>query len=345
MLSKAKELGYVGDSKTEAKNWVLAVDKGLDMSEEARYERARTMGFNTDTVFHHGTPYFFDKFDKSTMGKNYIYAEDSGFFFTKKLRSAEFYANFRAEPKPKGRVISAFLYFNNPIEQSTNSDYYAPADRFDISGHDMMHDARLEGNDSILIKGTRNDDLCIVFDPGQILSVNAAFDPATESYKFDNSLENTLDELIEANPVKKVDLNWAKAENSERPNNFEDTRYVLLQAKVSDIFKGAEDDFTLDINSTDGGKNAIGNRLERAKEHFVSGLPMDYPEVAYSPYKKCISFTNGRHRTLAAFKLGEEFVPMFVFKENLDKFKELVETKPMNEIKELKVKKSRSLRY
>ena len=139
----------------------------------------------------------------------------------------------------------------------------------------------------------------------------------------------------------KSELNWATPDNSERPDNFKDKRYTLLQVKISDIFKHVEDDFTLDINSEDGGKNAIGNRLDRAKGHFLSGKSMDYPEVAYSPYKEAISFTNGRHRTLAAFKLGEEFVPMFIFKKELEKFKELVETKSMNPIEKNKIKRNR----
>lgn len=180
----ASKLGYKGDSNKEAKNWILAVDKGLDMSDDARFKRASDMGFKTDCVYYHGTGSDFDTFDKNKIGKNYTYSENSGFFFTQKKRSAEGYAFIHSNGEG-GRVIQAFLKFSNPYKASTNSDYHNPADQFDISGHDMMHDVRMYGNDCILIKGTHNDDLCVVFEPNQILSIYAAFDPETEIYKND----------------------------------------------------------------------------------------------------------------------------------------------------------------
>jgi hypothetical protein len=180
-LEIASELGYKGDSNKEAKNWILAIEKGLDVSDDARHSRASEMGFNTNCVFYHGTGEDFDTFDKSKIGQNYNYAEDSGFFFTKKFRVAKNHAYMRSGGKG-GRVISAFLNFSNPQKASTDSEYWNPADRFDINGHNMMHDARIEGSDSIFIKGTHNDDLCVVFEPSQILSIHAAFDPDTESH-------------------------------------------------------------------------------------------------------------------------------------------------------------------
>ena len=107
----ATNLGYKGNSNKEAKNWITAVDKGLDMSEEARYKRAELMGFNTDCVYHHGSKNKYDVFDKTKIGENYSYSEDSGFFFTKKMRSAENYALLHSGGKDKGYVISAFLKF------------------------------------------------------------------------------------------------------------------------------------------------------------------------------------------------------------------------------------------
>ena len=92
-----------------------------------------------------------------------------------------------------------------------------------------------------------------------------------------------------------------------------------------------DDDFKLDIFDSNGGKNAIGDSLNKAKEHFISGEPMDYPEVSYSLYNKTIDFTNGRHRSAAAFQLGCDYVPMFIYKGTLDGFMSLVRTKPIEQ--------------
>jgi hypothetical protein len=144
-------------------------------------------------------------------------------------------------------------------------------------------------------------------------------------------------------------MNWATTENSERPNNFSSLDYILLNVNVVDIFSCMDDDFKLDIYDCLGGKNAIGNRLDRAKEHFISGEPMDYPEVAYSSYSKKINFTNGRHRSVAAFQLGCNYVPMFIYKETLADFMSLVRTKPLEqspkEFLNKKIPEKQSVKY
>lgn len=125
-------------------------------------------------------------------------------------------------------------------------------------------------------------------------------------------------------------INWSNEDNAERPNNFHSEDYVILNVSVKDCFKHMHYSMVLDLDSENGGDNAIGNRLERAKEHLLSGNPMDYPEIGANDRNDVIDFTNGRHRSMAAYKLGEEFIPMFVYKPTLDKFKRLVETKPLD---------------
>lgn len=191
-IETAKKTGYKGDSNTEAECWINAVKKGMDMSEKARYERAKQMGFDTKNIYYHGTSNHFDRFDKSRIGENYSYSQNSGFFFTTKKSSAENYALLHNNGN-KGRLLSVFLKIENPYITNTDSDYYTPADRFDISGHDMMHDVRLNKKDSILIKGTKNDDLCVVLDPSQILSIHAAFDKETELYKPEIDINETME--------------------------------------------------------------------------------------------------------------------------------------------------------
>ena len=202
LMEKAQTMGYKGDSNTEASAWVNAVDKGLDLSDEARYARAKEMGFDTDLIYYHGTKRQFDRFDKSTIGDNFTYSEDSGFFFTIKKSTAESYA-IDHKTMEVDRVLSVFLKYKDPYVTSTDSEYWNPSDRFDISGHDMMHEVRLEKKDAIFIKGTRNDDICVVLDPSQILSIHAAFDLETENYKPELDMEELLDDFVLENKYDK----------------------------------------------------------------------------------------------------------------------------------------------
>lgn len=240
MMDIAKKMGYKGDSNTEAECWINAVEKGLDMSDSARYERANKMGFDTDNIYYHGTANQFDRFDKSTIGKNYSYSEGSGFFFTKNISTAKNYAFLHDKKESIGRVLSVFLKFEDPYITKTNSEYYTPADRFDISGHDMMHEIRINKKDAILIKGTRNDDLCVVLDPSQILSIHAAFDPETESYKPQIDINETFEELFlefnldkneGINELKDIIIRYCEQEKENSVDNYNKEKKVKPKLK------------------------------------------------------------------------------------------------------------------
>ena len=146
------------------------------------------------------------------------------------------------------------------------------------------------------------------------------YDPNYEKNTIKNFLNNKIKESVN-------EINWSNESNAERPYNFEDDNYVVLNVKIEDVINNMAEDFKLDLNNSTGGKNAIGNRLAMAKEHLLKGEPMDYPEVGYSEYTGKIEFTNGRHRTVAAYQLGHDYIPMFIYKDTLEKFKEIVKTK------------------
>lgn len=55
VLHQARSKGYAGTDFREALEWLYSVDQNLDMSFEARMQRARDMGFNVDQIFYHGT--------------------------------------------------------------------------------------------------------------------------------------------------------------------------------------------------------------------------------------------------------------------------------------------------
>ena len=106
-------------------------------------------------VVYHGSGEKFEKFDKTKIGKNYTYSENSGFFFTQREQSAKNYAHLHTGGKSDGYVYDVYLRINNPIVRSTNSDYYAPADFFDLHGHELMREVWQDKSiDGIIIKGT-----------------------------------------------------------------------------------------------------------------------------------------------------------------------------------------------
>lgn len=123
------------------------------------------------------------------------------------------------------------------------------------------------------------------------------------------------------------ELNWADESNAERPMNFTNPGFTLLLCNIEDVFYHGVADHTLDLGSSHGGENAIGNRAENAIRHFNRGGPMDPPEVGYNKTNNAINFSNGRHRAHAAYQLGHEYIPMFVWGDGLDDFKKRVRTK------------------
>lgn len=129
------------------------------------------------------------------------------------------------------------------------------------------------------------------------------------------------------------DINWSNITNSETLNfdTLRDNRYSVIQVNIEDAFKLTGDSYRLDINSDTGGDNAINDRLEKTKEYYMSGEPMDYPIIEYNSLNEEVVFTNGRHRTLAASHLGCSYIPMLVFNKNLDEFKSKIRTKGIEE--------------
>ena len=130
--------------------------------------------------------------------------------------------------------------------------------------------------------------------------------------------------------LKEYKLNWATKDNAQRPYNFDDKNYVILLVNIKDTFDKSHPGFALDPEDESGGPNAIKDRLPRAKEHFLKGEAMDYPEVAFNIATNTVDYTNGRHRAVAAYQLGKTYIPMFVSKDGLHQFKKNVRTKSIH---------------
>ena len=173
----------------------------LDMSPEARLARAREQGFDTNTTWYHGSFNDFDAFDPRTIGDNFA-ADDKGFFFSNVPSQASDYAlsDTVGLPKDGGMVYPTHIKFERPliVDESRlrregmggvlgkTEDPISFWDNY----QGLLHEwATKEGADGITIvdnsykvphgpnKG-QSSMMHVAFNPEDIRSVNAAFDPA-----------------------------------------------------------------------------------------------------------------------------------------------------------------------
>ena len=155
-----------------------AVAKGLDMSQAGRMGRAKEMGFDTETVLYHGTGSDIKAFNTS---ENDISSQlGPGIFFTKFPESAGVYAdagNMGNSPN----IIPVYIRGNIVDRYKTNIPPPAM-----LSREARRQFPKLSEDDAVRawfkskgIDGLRtgNWEEVTVFDPSNIRSVNAAFDP------------------------------------------------------------------------------------------------------------------------------------------------------------------------
>jgi hypothetical protein len=203
-VAKASKLGYKGDDTGEALEWIRAKEKGLDMSHEARMERARAMGFYVNQRWYHGTTQDIKQFKPSKQG----------IFFTKNANFANTFAEYG---KNNGNIIPVFLKYGESFDYENkkdrdklinivfkNNETYTQGNGqealmidgektlytkevLDLSLKDggwslietpeILNSIRKLGYDSYYIN--ENDEKNIaVFNDNQIRSIHAAFDPA-----------------------------------------------------------------------------------------------------------------------------------------------------------------------
>ena len=152
------------------------------MDKESRLQRARDMGFDTDTVWYHGTNKSFDSFETNTaMGWG------DGVYFTDNPAAAEEFGS---------RVIPVYLKKDIRIYNDENIDpavmdesktwqkykdkYESPEDAWSEDGSFANDLIRELGYDGIKSEGSNGIDgfEVVMFDPKNIRSVDAAFDPS-----------------------------------------------------------------------------------------------------------------------------------------------------------------------
>tara|TARA_Y100000588_G_scaffold267259_1_gene282312 strand:+ start:13803 stop:16106 length:2304 start_codon:yes stop_codon:yes gene_type:complete len=226
-------------------------------------------------------------------------------------------------------------FFNNYVKSNNNHQYFV----YDFSKDSKSRESRI----GITIK-PNGDHRAAHYKNDNIASVMEIKEFKKKILQADTEIQKTLSEenkeLFEVKIEPK--LNWANEDNAKRNYNYKSNNLVMLEVKIEDLMKHTFSNQKLDLNDPNGGENAKPIRIEKAKEHFLQGNPMDLPEVGCNDSGTAIGFTDGRHRTLAAYQLGADFIPMFVEKENLDSFKKMVETREieskLNNQKQNKVK-------
>ncbi len=107
-------------------------------------------------------------------------------------------------------------------------------------------------------------------------------------------------------------------------NDLQDPNYKLMWLNIKDIFGATEKFQRLDPTSRTGGPNTIGDRIKMAKQHWADGNYMNLSIIGWNDYTNAFNFTDGRHRLVAAYQMGERWAPVLVDKNSVNKVEELI---------------------
>lgn len=167
VMNQATEAGYEGQDTGEAREWVSAVEKGLDMSQEARMARAKEMGFDTEAVLYHGTDQNFEAFAPEGRARHRNAVPNATYLSNvPNVAEAFTYGKEGARTMPlyvRGEMKGVSL--DDPALESV-TDFAAQAESEGFAGIQLHYG-----------EGSGGAVETIIFDPSNIRSVNAAFDP------------------------------------------------------------------------------------------------------------------------------------------------------------------------
>lgn len=193
VYEQAHAQGYEGANTGEAAEWMAAKAKGLDMSLDARLERAKAMGFDVSKVYFHSSLEDLKAFQPT--GKFMGHTGTTGISVTDNPEMAsrylDRYGNFRWDGKAfEKNVIPVFIRPGKMLERNepfkTNLPLGAPLPEGYTPVHKRMGYDTLVRDDAISRKGAvkhsdaknaiRGKEL-VLTDPSQVRSIFAAFDP------------------------------------------------------------------------------------------------------------------------------------------------------------------------
>jgi hypothetical protein len=190
-IEQAQSEGYTGQNIGEAQEWVRAREKGLDMSQEGRLQRAREMGFDTEQVLYHGTKSDIAAFVPSNSGEF-----GPGVYLTDFAPTADVFGSRMPDKAGSGlNIMPVVVAMKNPA-RITKQEWLS------MSGtpREIQRRMRAKGHDGIIATGLNGvDKQYVIFDPANIRSVNAAFDPASSESA--NILAQSAVDLQQTPPV------------------------------------------------------------------------------------------------------------------------------------------------
>ena len=214
-LQKAQAEGYAGADIGEAQEWVQARSKGLDMSQRARTQRAKEQGFTINA--YHGTAEDVAQFSANPPMR-FSAGQEGAIFFADKPDLAASYASYKdrrltpqlMEAKAKGEstimgvprtaeemasryqeggnIMPVKLRMQQPLVVDAKGKNWS-----EVWG-DALSRAQAQGADGVIMKNVRDwgdaeaaletknapRTVYALFDPSNIRSTNAAFDPASK---------------------------------------------------------------------------------------------------------------------------------------------------------------------
>jgi hypothetical protein len=159
----------------------------LDMSQAARMQRAAEQGFDVDNILYHGTTDDFESFDIDKAGKNDSGWYGKGVYLTPDTDTASAYAQYQEfadrTGAPGANVIPVYARLKNPYYWPENRKAALTTEESQLIRDELM----AQGYDGVIVsnkyadpKYQRNYET-IAFDPTNIRSRFAAFDPAKRS--------------------------------------------------------------------------------------------------------------------------------------------------------------------
>lgn len=129
-------------------------------------------------------------------------------------------------------------------------------------------------------------------------------------------------------------IRWAHGkdiEHAQHASRRYQTRgdYALVNVDIKKLFDNLESFQKIDLSSEEGGGKSMSTRIPRAKEHWQGGGYMDPPTVGYNEYLDKFTFTDGRHRLVAAYQMGYKTAPIMVPSDQVDAFEEKLGATPV----------------
>jgi len=124
-------------------------------------------------------------------------------------------------------------------------------------------------------------------------------------------------------------IKWATGKHVDKglsvhQHNINSGDFTMINVDIKKLFSKTIDMQQLNPDVADGGSNAKNFRIVNAKKFWEDGGYMDLAVISFDSHHKLIQFTDGRHRLVAAYQLGQKTAPVLAYNKNLDKLKGLL---------------------